>query len=95
MFDCRALIKLFYPVRSNALNYMSQLSDGELRVPTSRHMANLLWSSGREHFMDASNAGSGSGLAAAAAAAGLASSSFFFLFPFRNKIIDLHLQANQ
>ena len=59
MFDCRALIKLFYPVRSNALNYMSQLSDGELRAPTSRHMANLLWSSGREHFMDASNAGSG------------------------------------
>ena len=53
MFDCRALIKLFYPVRSNALNYMSQLSDGELRAPTSRHMADFLWSSGREHFMDA------------------------------------------
>ena len=68
MFHCRALIKLFYPVRSNALNYMSQLSDGELRVPTSRHMANLLWSSGREHFMDASNAGLGPAPASAARA---------------------------
>ena len=47
----RALVQLFSPVRTNALNFMCQLSDNELRTPTARHIADFLWSSGKEHLV--------------------------------------------
>lgn len=45
----RAVTQLFTPVRSNALRYMCELSDAELRQQHARHIADFLWSSVKEN----------------------------------------------
>ena len=57
----RALLQLFTPVRTNALHYMCQLNDGDLRAQAARHIADFLWSSAKENMIDGSNA-SGAGV---------------------------------
>ena len=45
----RAVTQLFTPVRSNALRYMCELTDMDLRQQPARHIADFLWSSIKEN----------------------------------------------
>ena len=44
-----AVTQLFTPVRSNALRYMCELTDMDLRQQPARHIADFLWSSIKEN----------------------------------------------
>ena len=57
----RALLQLFTPVRTNALHYMCQLNDGDLRAQAARHIADFLWSSAKENMIDGSGSAGGAG----------------------------------
>ncbi|XP_040568738.2 ubiquitin carboxyl-terminal hydrolase 34 [Lepeophtheirus salmonis] len=46
----RALLQLFTPVRTNALHYMCQLEDSDLRQNSARHMSDFLWSCVKENL---------------------------------------------
>ncbi len=47
--NVRAVLQLFTPVRTNALRYMCELSDSDLRQQPARHIADFLWSSVKEN----------------------------------------------
>ena len=45
----RAIVQLFYPVRSSALSYVCSLDDQELRSQSARNIADFLWCSVRDN----------------------------------------------